>query len=87
MYPVGGAAGSDQHHVRQRQLGQVALLVTLRSRMINLENLHTRQPGHAPGAPVVTGAENGDLRRATGDRVTDRRVDCRGRARRNELSG
>ena len=53
-------------------------LVTLRGRMIDLEHFHTGQLGHAPCAAVVTGAEDDELCRATGDRVADRRVDGRG---------
>jgi hypothetical protein len=46
--------------------------------MIDLEDFHTGQVGHAPGAPVVTRADDHDLRRASGDRVSDRLVDGRG---------
>src|SRR5512146_2068054 len=53
-------------------------LVTLRGRMIDLEDAHTCQLGHAPGTAVVAGAEDDELRRATGDRVADRRIDGRG---------
>src|SRR5512146_3222537 len=53
-------------------------LVTLRGRMIDLEDVHTGQLGHAPGTAVVAGAEDDELRRAAGDRVADRHVDSRG---------
>jgi hypothetical protein len=45
--------------------------------MIDLEHLHPRQFGHAPGAPVVTRAEDDELRRASSDRVADRSIDGR----------
>jgi hypothetical protein len=44
--------------------------------MIDLEHAHTGQLGHAPGAPVITGAEDDELSRSTGDRGAYRRVDC-----------
>ena len=64
-----------------RQLGHACALVALRGGMIDLEDLHAGELGHAPGAPVVTGAEDDELRRAAGDRVAHRRVDRRGAQR------
>ena len=46
--------------------------------MIDLEDSHTGQLGHAPRAPVVAGAEDDELHRSGGDGVPHGRVDSRG---------
>ena len=53
-------------------------LVALRRWMIDLEDFHAGELRHAPGAPIVAGAEDDELGRASGDRVANRRVDGRG---------
>jgi len=60
------------------QVGEVRALFTLSGRMIDLEDFQTYQLAHAPGASVVTGAEDDELRCASGDRIANCRVDGRG---------
>src|SRR5262249_52885455 len=69
----------------RRQRCYTCALVALRRGVIHLEDFHATELGQAPRAPVVSGAEDDELRRAGGDPVADRVVDRRG-AKRDHVS-
>src|SRR5215471_10449546 len=55
---------------RSRQLRDSGAFVFLRSRMINLEHFYAGKLTYAPGAPVIAGAKNDELRHAGSNRRT-----------------
>src|SRR5262249_37404737 len=73
-YKIDGADG-------RRQVGGTLALFSLCALPVDLKDLYARKLRHAPGAPIVTGAEDDKLLCTGGDRSAYRGIDGGGTKR------